>query len=147
MEANEEIVCAAVQSLGDKLYGLPPAEASQRVCERALLIRRQSDERSLAMRALKATPIPARVVSVELEEKTSRYLVTFVALKGDGEAEHIRSDRTDGPLGPVVKRLWGSPLNGHRAIIYKLNEPGRDPSASNGYRVAPWVIDLGGEGI
>lgn len=142
-KSNEGLVLEAVASLGDKLYACPPHEVSQKVCERALLMRRQADQRSLAMRTLAATPIPCRVTSVTLEESTSRYVIEFVALKGDGELEQIRSDRTDGSLGPVVTRMWGPQLVGHRAVIYKLNEQGKDAKASNGYRVAPWVVDLG----
>lgn len=142
-KSNEELVLEAVASLGDKLYACPPREVSQKVCERALMMRRQADQRSLAMRTLAATPIPCRVKSVTFEESTSRYLVEFVALKGDGGTEQIRSDRTDGSLGPVVQRMWGGGLAGHRAVVYKLNEPGKDAKASNGYRVAPWVVDLG----
>lgn len=139
--SNEELVLEAVSSLGDKLYACPPHEVAAKVCERALMLRRQADERSLAMRTLAATPIRCRVRSVMLEEATSRYVVEFVAANGDGNPETVRSDRTDGALGPVVTRLWDG-LAGHAAVIYKHRE-NADAKAPNGYRVAPWVIDLG----
>ena len=142
-KGNEEIVMEAVTSLGDKLYAIPPAEVAQKVTERALLIRQQIDGRSLVMRVLSSTVITGTVRTVTFEGSSSRFVVEFVADNGEGEVETIRSERTDGRNGDVARKLWGSGLVGHRVAIYKNNEPGRDGKASNGYRVAPWVVDLG----
>lgn len=137
-------VTEAVASLGSRAYGVSPAELAHMVAEQALLIRRQCDERSLAMRTLTATPIVCTISSMQAEAKTQRIVVTFTPANGDGTPETIRTDRLDGALGPVVRKMWQKSLVGHRAVIYKHNDAPREGDRNaQGYRVACWVTDLG----
>lgn len=80
------------------------------------------------------------VLCRELENK--RYVITFRQLGGDSD-ETIRSERTDGRRGKDVMQLWGRDLKNHICILFKHNEESKDPSKSGGFRVAPYVIDLG----
>lgn len=80
--------------------------------------------------------------SVVLEESSKRYVITFRQL-GEDSDETIRSERTDGRRGKDVMQLWGRDLKNHICILFKHNEESKDPSKSGGFRVAPYVIDLG----
>lgn len=142
--AARRYVTEAIASLGTRAYGVSPAELSGMVTDQALLIRRQCNERSLAMRTLTATPIVCTISSLEAEAKTQRIVVTFTPANGDGTPETIRTDRLDGALGPIVRKMWQRSLVGHRAIIYKHNDAPREGDRNaQGYRVACWVTDLG----
>lgn len=144
VEVARRYVAEAVATLGNRAYGVSPAELSGMVAEQALLIRRQCDERSLAMRTLTATPIVCTISSLEAEAKTQRIVVTFTPANGDGTPETIRTDRLDGALGPIVRKMWQRSLVGHRAVIYKHNDAPREGDRNaQGYRVACWVTDLG----
>ena len=81
-------------------------------------------------------------LSVVLEESSKRYVITFRQL-GEDSDETIRSERTDGRRGKDVMQLWGRDLKNHICILFKHNEESKDPSKSGGFRVAPYVIDLG----
>ena len=61
------------------------------------------------------------------------------------EDEIVRSERVDSARGDSVKEVWGrNNLIGHRVVLYKHNERvGEDKMREKGYRVAPWVTDLG----
>ena len=83
-----------------------------------------------------------KVLSVVLEESSKRYVITFRQL-GEDSDETIRSERTDGRRGKDVMQLWGRDLKNHICILFKHNEESKDPSKSGGFRVAPYVIDLG----
>ena len=82
------------------------------------------------------------MLSVVLEESSKRYVITFRQL-GEDSDETIRSERTDGRRGKDVMQLWGRDLKNHICILFKHNEESKDPSKSGGFRVAPYVIDLG----
>lgn len=86
--------------------------------------------------------ITVKVLSVVLEESSKRYVITFRQIGGDSD-ETIRSERTDGRRGKDVMQLWGRDLKNHICILFKHNEESKDPSKSGGFRVAPFVIDLG----
>lgn len=140
-ELDRQLVLEAVGMLGDEASGTL-TEIAGKVTRRALLLKRLCSERSVVMRTLRAVPIPCTVKAVSLEASSQRYVVTFVS-DSTGEEERIRTDRVDSANGPLVERMWPR-LAGHRAVIYKLNEEGREESrAGNGYRCAPFVQDLG----
>lgn len=77
-----------------------------------------------------------------IEVAGKRYVITFRQL-GEDSDETIRSERTDGRRGKDVMQLWGRDLKNHICILFKHNEESKDPSKSGGFRVAPYVIDLG----
>lgn len=63
------------------------------------------------------------------------------------EQEHVRSPRMDTSLGKKVRGLFERDLVGHLAVVYRLNEEaGRDLARAQGYRVAPYIADLGKKG-
>ena len=72
----------------------------------------------------------------------TKHVITFRQL-GEDSDETIRSERTDGRRGKDVMQLWGRDLKNHICILFKHNEESKDPSKSGGFRVAPYVIDLG----
>ena len=114
--------------------------ADMAVTGMALRMRAQMAETSLAMRTLAAVPIVGTIESVELEESSKRYLVTFSPdrqREGYAPTETIRTDRTDGWRGVSVRRLWCG-VAGHRARIYKLAEATGNPDRPK-VRVAPYV--------
>lgn len=114
-------------------------------CELAsevLKISRAKGEKSLAMLVQSSIKITVKVLSVVLEESSKRYVITFRQL-GEDSDETIRSERTDGRRGKDVMQLWGRDLKNHICILFKHNEESKDPSKSGGFRVAPYVIDLG----
>ena len=94
------------------------------------------------LRKLAPNKTTDKVLSVVLEESSKRYVITFRQLGGDSD-ETIRSERTDGRRGKEVMQLWGRDLKDHICILFKHNEESKDSSKSGGYRVAPYVIDLG----
>lgn len=107
-----------------------------------LKISRAKGEKSLAMLVQSSIKITVKVLSVVLEESSKRYVITFRQIGGDSD-ETIRSERTDGRRGKDVMQLWGRDLKNHICILFKHNEESKDPSKSGGFRVAPFVIDLG----
>ena len=52
-------------------------------------------------------------------------------------------ERLDDRHGKIVRHLWSQDLVGHKVLLFKKNEESNDPKNSKGYRVAPWMIDLG----
>ena len=143
---NTDIVAMATQ-------GMPPEALQDKyisdisVTNRALRIREQLSEGSLAMRTLSAIPIIGTIEDVRLEESTKRLLVTFRPdrqREGYSATEVIRTDRTDGWRGEFVKRMW-SGLEGKHVRIYKTTEATSNPERPK-VRVAPFVERLGGDG-
>jgi hypothetical protein len=140
---NKDIVAMATQ-------GIPPEALQDKdiadisVTNRALRIKEQLSEASLAMRTLSAIPIMCTIENVRLEESTKRLLVTFRPdrqREGYDATEVIRTDRTDGWRGESVKRLWDG-LEGEHVRIYKLTEETGNSERPR-VRVAPYVERLG----
>lgn len=109
-----------------------------------LNIAKMKSDSSLAVLVQKSVRLVGTIKDIKFEESSQRYLVTFLA-KGNDDDEIVRSERVDSPRGETVKELWGrGNLVGHRVVLFKHNErAGEDKKREKGYRVAPWVTDLG----
>ncbi len=112
--------------------------------QEVLSISRMTADNSLAVLVQNSVRLVGTIKNIEFEESSQRYLITFLATNAE-EDEIVRSERVDSARGSVVKELWGrSNLIGHRVVLYKHNERvGEDKKREKGYRVAPWVTDLG----
>ena len=112
------------------------------VAQEMLKINRLASERSLPSMIGRSIRITATINSVEFEESSKRYLIKFMADNGD-EEEWVRSERMDSSHRDAVKKIWERGLVGHRAIIFKCKDRVGSKEAPNGYRIAPYCIDLG----
>lgn len=112
------------------------------VAQEMLKINRLASERSLSSMIGRSIRITATINSVEFEESSKRYLIKFMADNGD-EEEWVRSERMDSSHRDAVKKIWERDLVGHRAIIFKCKDRVGSKEAPNGYRIAPYCIDLG----
>lgn len=112
------------------------------VAQELLKMDRLTAERSLPSMVAHSVRIAATVISVEFEESSKRYLIKFMADNGDKE-ECVRSERTDANHKDAVKKIWQRDLVGHRVIIFKYKDKVGSKGAPNGYRIAPYCIDLG----
>ncbi len=112
--------------------------------QEVLSISRMTADNSLAVLVQNSVRLVGTIKNIEFEESSQRYLITFLASNSE-EDEIVRSERVDSARGSVVKELWGrNNLIGHRVVLYKHNERvGEDKKREKGYRVAPWVTDLG----
>ena len=140
MEENEKRRNVELAYLSLMLSGKKVSECE--LASEVLKISRAKGEKSLAMLVQSSIKITVKVLSVVLEESSKRYVMTFRQL-GEDSDETIRSERTDGRRGKDVMLLWGRDLKNHICILFKHNEESKDPSKSGGFRVAPYVIDLG----
>lgn len=140
MEENEKRRNVELAYLSLMLSGKKVSECE--LASEVLKISRAKGEKSLAMLVQSSIKITVKVLSVVLEESSKRYVITFRQLGKDSD-ETIRSERTDGRRGKDVMQLWGRDLKNHICILFKHNEESKDPSKSAGFRVAPYVIDLG----
>lgn len=140
MEENEKERNVELAYLSLMLSGKKVTETE--LASETLKIARAKGEKSLAMLVQSSIRITVKVLDVAFEESSRRYVITFRQIGGDKD-ETIRSERTDGRRGKEVVQLWGRDLKDHTCILYKHNEESKDPSKSSGYRVAPYVIDLG----
>lgn len=112
------------------------------VAQEMLKIERLATERSLPNMIGHSVRIRAIISSIEFEESSKRYLIKFKADNGDKE-ERVRSERTDANHKDAVKKIWQRDLVGHRVIIFKCKDMVGSKEAPNGYRIAPYCIDLG----
>lgn len=112
------------------------------VAQEMLKMNRLTAERSLPTMIGNSVRIAATITSIEFEESSTRYLIKFMADNGDGE-EHVRSERTDSSHRDAVKKIWQRDLVGHRVLIFKCKDQVGSKEAPNGYRIAPYCIDLG----
>lgn len=112
------------------------------VAQEMLKMNRLTAERSLPTMIGNSVRIAATINSIEFEESSKRYLIKFMADNGDGE-EHVRSERTDSSHRDAVKKIWQRDLVGHRVLIFKCKDQVGSKEAPNGYRIAPYCIDLG----
>lgn len=112
------------------------------IAQEMLKLDRLASERSLPSLIGHSVKITATINSIEFEETSKRYLIKFMADNGD-EEERVRSERTDSSHKDAVKKIWGRDLVGHRAVIFKCKDRVGSKEAPNGYRIAPYCIDLG----
>lgn len=112
------------------------------VAQEMLKMNRLTAERSLPNLIGNSVRIAATINSIEFEESSKRYLIKFDADNGDGE-ERVRSERTGAKHKDAVKKIWQRDLVGHRVIIFKYKDKVGSKEAPNGYRIAPYCIDLG----
>lgn len=118
-----------------------PKPSTSEVLDEFFYLKSLMDRNSVFMRTAYAVPIPARVVSVRYEETSTRYLITYLPVKGYGNAdvkeEHVRSDRTDGRNGKAISYMC-SDLAGRSVIIYKTMQKTND-SDNPAVRIAPYI--------
>ena len=112
------------------------------VAQEMLKMNRLVSERSLPSLIGRSIRITATINSVEYEESSKRYLIKFQADNGEKE-ERVRSERMDSNHKDAVKKIWERDLVGHRAIIFKCKDRVGSKEVPNGYRIAPYCIDLG----
>lgn len=112
------------------------------VAQEMLKMNRLVSERSLPSLIGRSIRITATINSVEFEEFSKRYLIKLQADNGEKE-ERVRSERMDSNHKDAVKKIWERDLVGHRAIIFKCKDRVGSKEAPNGYRIAPYCIDLG----
>lgn len=142
-------ICNHKGGVGKTALSMAIAEGLHRKGKRTLLVDLDQQMNATQQAKIDTTDevtvsikITVKVLSVVLEESSKRYVITFRQLGGDSD-ETIRSERTDGRRGKDVMQLWGRDLKNHICILFKHNEESKDPSKSGGFRVAPYVIDLG----
>lgn len=111
------------------------------VAQEMLKMNRLTAERSLPNLIGNSVRIAATINSIEFEESSKRYLIKFSADNGE-EEEWLRSERVDSSHKAAVKKIWGRDLVGHRVLIFKYKDKVGSKEAPNGYRIAPYCIDL-----
>lgn len=111
------------------------------VAQEMLKMNRLTAERSLPNLIGNSVRITATINSIEFEESSKRYLIKFSADNGE-EEERVRSERVDSSHKVAVKKIWGRNLIGHRVLIFKYKDKVGSKEAPNGYRIAPYCIDL-----
>lgn len=112
------------------------------VTQEMLKMNRLTAERSLPAMVGRSARITATINSIKFEESSKRYLIKFQADNGERE-EQIRSERIDANHKDAVKKIWERNLVGHRVVIFKCKDRVGSKEAPNGYRIAPYCIDLG----
>lgn len=111
------------------------------VAQEMLKMNRLTAERSLPNLIGNSVRIAATINSIEFEESSKRYLIKFSVDNGE-EEEWVRSERVDSSHKAAVKKIWGRDLVGHRVLIFKYKDKVGSKEAPNGYRIAPYCIDL-----
>lgn len=111
------------------------------VAQEMLKMNRLTAERSLPNLIGNSVRIAATINSIEFEESSKRYLIKFSADNVE-EEEWVRSERVDSSHKAAVKKIWGQNLVGHRVLIFKYKDKVGFKEAPNGYRIAPYCIDL-----
>lgn len=111
------------------------------VAQEMLKMNRLTAERSLPNLIGNSVRIAATINSINFEESSKRYLIKFSADNGE-EEEWVRSERLDSSHKAAVKKIWGRDLVGHRVLIFKYKDKVGSKEAPNGYRIAPYCIDL-----
>ena len=137
---DEDLMVLAVQSIdwSDQNFRRDPSRA---ILTQSLRLRGEFRADSLTRRVLASTPIPATLVSAELEQTSNRYYVEFRPLgrNPDGserDIEHARTDRTDGRGGMRVAAVCSTLKVGERYIVHKTTESGSDGKK---HRVMTWI--------
>lgn len=111
------------------------------VAQEMLKMNRLTAERSLPNLIGNSVRIAATINSIKFEESSKRYLIKFSADNGE-EEEWVRSERLDSSHKAALKKIWGRDLVGHRVLIFKYKDKVGSKEAPNGYRIAPYCIDL-----
>ncbi|RHL22623.1 hypothetical protein [Collinsella sp. AF38-3AC] len=124
------------------LSGRPHDNLELAVTQEMLKMNRLTAERSLPAMVGRSARITATINSIKIEESSKRYLIKFQADNGERE-EQIRSERIDANHKDAVKKIWERNLVGHRVVIFKCKDRVGSKEAPNGYRIAPYCIDLG----
>lgn len=127
------------------------------VVKRATSIQRARffNENSFIKQVLKSTKIVAKILKVEFEESSQRYVVTFKAQNSnDDKPETIRTPRMDNEDGKamtsLIERMKEIAGSNSQVLIYKSNEmPSEDQIQAarkegkqvptSGYRKLSWV--------
>lgn len=111
------------------------------VTQEMLKLDRLASEHSLPSMIGRSARITATIKSIELEQSSKRYLIKFMADNGKRE-EQIRSERIDSKHSDAVTKIWNRDLINHRVVIFKYKDKTGSEAAPNGYRIAPYCIDL-----
>lgn len=141
MSRQEAVVLAAAATID--FSGKTLTEVQRQLLDRVITMKKFISPNSAAFRLAGAIPINATITNIEEKDpKSTRLYIEFVADNStDGETEHIRSDRTDGPFGEEVKKMWSKDLIGEHVTIYKYAEKTNDPKRPV-TNVAPFVKKL-----
>lgn len=157
-EELQLIATAAIASTatGD---GMTEAQWERAVIRRATTIQRlrMFMPGGPLMSVLESVRLRSRIIAVDYEESTSRYIITYQVLGGDGDEvqapEKIRTPRTDSPYGktmlPDIEKLKACAETNRQVIIFKYNEMPTEkqiaearktgkPIPTKGYRQAAW---------
>ena len=141
-ERNDLILRAVDKADLSKFHTRSDKECA--VLESMIFIMNMLDEQSLANRILGAVRLTGIVKSLDYEETSKRFIVTFEAEQGTGEKkeETARTDRTDGPTGAIVRKKFTSDLIGHRCLIFKeTTQSSTDPNKK--VRLIPYIKIIG----
>lgn len=136
-----QVILAAVGSAGP--VGDSKAEWSAKVRAQAVTIAVMLGEHSSVSQALAAfgraeKPFPATILGGSKEASSTRVVVRFRNVSG--EAEEIRTDRTDSPEGLAMANVVRG-LVGHKVLIWKEIEEYNQGKGK--VRVLRHVEDLG----
>ena len=132
---NVELAYLGLCARGEKV-------TQKSMVEETLAVGRMLRPDSLPCLVQNCPRLAATIESVELEESSQRYVVTFKVASED-DSETARTERIDGQRGALVKRMWPG-LAGHKALLFKHNDRvGEVKGAANGFRVLLWAVDLG----
>lgn len=104
-------------------------------------------DRSPVSKMMEAVQIPAKITSVEYEPTSTRYVVGFTAFAKGAQPERVRTERTDGQYGEMVRRFLRvqeggeSALVGESAVVYKYSEQLEVKNSHGGdkVRVTPFI--------
>lgn len=140
MTRNEQVILTAINTLDFSKYKTQE-QVDKALYKRISTIENYLREDSIANRILDSVKIPATIISIELEQSSKRFVITYKADKSNEETETIRSDRTDTFNGDEVKKLWKKELVGKRVLIYKTTEQTNNPKKPT-VRIAPFVKEL-----
>ena len=132
-EQRQQIVTAAIAST-DVKPDMSPEDWQRAVIRRATTIQKMRfyNDDSILMQVLDSVRIRARIISVEYEESSTRYLIKFKAIPRDNnedfepQEETIRTQRTDGYGGRIIEqdiaRLQKIAGTDAQVIIFKHND-------------------------
>lgn len=132
---------AAFASLDFNEIGKDQSKLTRAMVYRMRTAERMTDERSLPVLIAGAIRLKATIQSIEFEESSQRFVITFVSATGNdqGKVEQIRSMRVDDYRagGDFVRSLWDQDKVGKNVIIYKYNELPSESQRKNGGNVPP----------
>lgn len=145
---SEQIILAAIAAAGpaprNSQGALNGGRWHAQIKELAVEIALMLDEKSPISRAITRIeaaekPFVVTVLGGSVEASSTRAVIRFVAEKGDGNEEEIRTERTDTADGRAMLEKCKA-LKGHRALFYKYMDDGND---GRKYRLLVHAVDLG----